>query len=309
MSVAVVVLAHEDPQQVRRLIRSLSGLDVFLHCDARAGTRMCAEMTQGAPETLQLLPRRPTRWGGWSIFDAELRGLQTALDRSQAEHIIVASGRCYPLVSVQELQDELASWRGLSRFRLFPLPYSGWNTGRLRDGGYRRLRWRYLTIRGDGVQVKGFPIPLYRRRLPAGLEAYGVSCWRIYARHHAAKLLEVLNQRRDLTHFFRTSHIPDELCPGSILRSSDLVGPVAQDVRHDCPWHIVWPEAPSRGAGHHPRFLTLQDLPVLREMQSRPRRTPSTGDDNPELYRRLFTRKIHSHEGELLDAIDEELRR
>lgn len=309
MSVAVILLAYDDPMQVRRLIGALSGLDIFLHCDGRSSARVCAEMTEGAPARLRLLPRRPTGWGDWSILDAEFRGLRAALDATTAEHFVVASGSCYPLISVPDLQDDLAGWRDLSRFRLFPLPFSGWNTSRLRDGGLRRLRWRYLTVKDHSVYVGRSPVPLYPRKLPPGLAPYGHSSWRIYARRHAARLLEVLDSRPDLVRFFRTSHIPHESCPGSILRSPALVGTIAEQIRHDCPWHIDWPDPDGGVPASRPRFLSLTDLPALRALQARPRRPADTPDAEAENYRRLFARKLRSTEPELADAIDEELRR
>ncbi len=309
MSVAVIILAYEDPVQVRRLIGSLTGLDVFLHCDGRSPAHVSAAMTEGAHARVRRLTRRPTGWGDWSIFDAELRGLRAALEATTAEHFVVASGSCYPLVSVQELQDDLASWRGMSRFRLFPLPFAGWNAPHFRDGGMRRLRWRYLTVKDHYVHLGRFPVPLHRRRLPTGLAPYGHSSWRIYARQHAAKLLEVLDSRPDLVRFFRTSYLTHETCPGSILRSPSLVGPAAEQVRHDCPWHIDWPNPDNGTPARRPRFLTLADLPVLRTLQARPGRAPDTPDGEAESYRRLFARKLRSTEPDLLDAIDEEFRR
>jgi hypothetical protein len=305
----VIILAYDDPAQVRRLIRALRGLDVFVHCDGRSPDHICAGMTEGAHAKVRLLRRRPTGWGDWTILDAELRGLRAALDSTAAEHLVVASGSCYPLVSAQELQDDLAGWRGMSRFRLFPLPFSGWNTPRLRDGGLRRLRWRYLTVKDHCVYLGRLPVPLHPRKLPADLVPYGHSSWRIYARRHAVSLLEVLDTRPDLVRFFRTSHIPHESCPGSILRSPSLVGPISGQVRHDCPWHIDWPEPVNGIPASRPRFLNLSDLPVLRELQARPRRPPDTSDDAAESYRRLFARKLRSTEPELLEAIDEEFRR
>ncbi len=57
---AAVILAHADPQQVRRLITSLAGLDVFLHCDAKTPDRVCSAMTEAAGTGVHAVPRRRT---------------------------------------------------------------------------------------------------------------------------------------------------------------------------------------------------------------------------------------------------------
>ena len=111
-SVAALILAHDDPAMVRRLIAALDGVDIFLHCDSKAPAAVVAEMTAGAGPRVRLVPRHRTAWASWSLVEAELAGLRMALEHSAAEHLIVLSGSCYPLVSVAELKDELL---GLAR--------------------------------------------------------------------------------------------------------------------------------------------------------------------------------------------------
>jgi hypothetical protein len=123
-AIAALILAHDNPRHVRRLIGALDGVDVFIHVDGKTDDVVVREMTVDAPD-LVLTPRHRAARRRWSAVEAELDGLRTVLDRSGAEHIVVASGSCYPLVSVEELEDELAQWRGLSRIELNPIPYDG----------------------------------------------------------------------------------------------------------------------------------------------------------------------------------------
>jgi hypothetical protein len=129
-ALAAVVLAHDDPEKVRRLIAALRGVEIFLHCDRKAPAEVVRRMLEGSGPDVHLAPRRPTHRLSWSLVEAELATVQFALDRTRAEHVIVLSGSCYPLVPVAELEDELAEWRGLSRLSLHPLPYETWNTPR-----------------------------------------------------------------------------------------------------------------------------------------------------------------------------------
>ncbi len=116
-----------------------------------------------------------------------------ALERSRAEHLIVMSGSCYPLVPVKEIEDDLAGWRDRSRLELNPLPYRPWDTARNPDGGLWRFQRRFVSFRGQILSVRGVPLRTLRRAIPADLRLQASSQWKIYARKHAAALLRVLD--------------------------------------------------------------------------------------------------------------------
>ena len=307
-SVAALILAHDDAPMVRRLIAALDGVDIFLHCDSKTPAAAVTEMTAGAGPRVRLVPRHRTSWASWSLVEAELAGLQMALEHSAAEHVIVLSGSCYPLVSVAELQDELSDWRSLSRLPLKPIPHRFWNTPRNPDGGMWRFRRRFVTFRDQTVFVGGVPLRTRRRAIPTELSLHASSQWKIYARAHAAEWLRILNDRPELRAFWRTTFVPDEACAASILRSPELTGPIADQVRDDLPWYIEWGDA---APASHPDWLRQRDFAALCAARRAPRRAPdrcSIGAADRDAYRKLFARKFCSHEARLLDRIDEELR-
>jgi hypothetical protein len=307
-SVAALILAHDDPPMVRRLIAALDGVDIFLHCDSRAPAALVSEMTADAGPRVRLIPRHRTAWASWALVEAELAGLRMALEHSAAEHLIVLSGSCYPLVSVAELQDELSDWRGLSRLPLIPIPNPVWDTPRNPDGGMWRFRRRFVTFRGQTVFVGGVPLRTRRRTIPTELNLLASSQWKIYARPHAAEWLRVLSDRPDLRAFWRTTLVPDEACAASTLSSPELTGPIADELRDDFPWHLEWGDA---AVADHPGWLRERDFAALRAARQAPLRAPdrcSIAPADRDAYRKLFTRKLSSREGRLLDRIDEELR-
>jgi len=308
-SVAALILAHDDAPMVRRLIAALDGVDIFLHCDSKAPAALVTEMTAGAGSRVRLIPRHRTAWASWSLVEAELAGLRMALEHTPAEHLIVFSGSCYPLVSVAELQDELADWRGLSRMPLIPVPNRSWDTPRNPDGGMWRFRRRFVTFRGQTVYVGGVPLRARRRPIPSELSLHGSSQWKIYARAHAAEWLRVLSDRPDLRAFWRTTLVPDEACAASILSSSELTGPIAGELRDDLPWFMEWGDA---AKADHPHRLREGDFAALRAARRAPRRAPdrcAIGAADRDACRKLFARKVSSRDGRLLDRIDEELRK
>lgn len=292
---AAVILAHDDPRQVQRLIGALAGIDLFLHCDARTPDDVCMAMTRGTDHPITLLPRRRTVRTSWSLVAAELSGLEEAVARTAAEHIVVMSGSCYPLVSVPELLDRLSGCRGESLMGVARLPFPPWNTPRNQDGGYWRFRRKFVTFRDQVVHIGSVPLRTVKRETPTDLVLHSASEWKIYARAHALALLEMLKRRRDILDFFRTSYIPDESCVASVLCSPRLSGELAEHVHDAHPWYIGWD---AMGPGGHPRSLTIDDLPELRQARRGSGGIP-----------KLFARKLSSATPELLTAIDEELRR
>jgi hypothetical protein len=305
--VAAVILAHRDPNMVRRLIAALDGVDIFLHCDRKAPGVCVQEMTAGGGLRVRLVPQRRTSWASWSLVEAELAALAMALDHSAAEHLLVLSGSCYPLVSVAELEDELSRWRGLSRLRLIPLPHSGWDTPRNPDGGMWRFRRRFVSVRGRTLFVGSVPLRTFRQWIPPELCLHASSQWKIYARPHVQVLLRILSERADLLRFWRSSFVPDESCAASILRSPALVGSIAEEQRDDLPWYVDWGE----GLTDHPVWLRESDFPALGAARWAPPRPPEQNGSSAnacDAYRKLFARKVSSHESRLLERIDQELR-
>jgi hypothetical protein len=305
-SIAVVILAHNNPAHVRRMTQALTGLDIFLHCDSKTSNGVLEMMTAGAPDIV-LSPRYRTARASWGMLEGELAGIRIALERSRAEHIVVASGSCYPLVSVADLQDELASWRGLSRLELSPIPYHAWSfrSGEP-DGGLWRFNRRFLTIRGSMLLVyRGYPIPVGRREIPPMLSLHASSQWKIYAREHAQTLLRVLDEHPDLVRFWRGTFAVEESCVASILSSRELVGSVVDELRHDRTWYIDWR---GKEVGGHPRWLDIGDFPRLKIERNLPPLQPDDDRARGDTSRKLFARKFGVGSDDLLDLIDRELR-
>jgi hypothetical protein len=306
-ALAAVMLAHDRPEHVHRLVRALDGVDVFVHCDSRTAPEVFAAITTGLPDVVAVTPRHRTARSSWGMVEGELAGLRLALERSRAEHIIVCSGSCYPLVTVADLEDELSVWRGLTRIERTPLPYRGWSsrTRRHPDGGFWRLNQRFLT-RGERIVLApgGHPIPLYRRRIPSAIKAHASSQWKIYARKHAETLLRVLDERPELVRYWRTTFNSDESCVASILSSPELVGAVADELQHDRAWYIDWR---GKEVGGHPRWLDVEDFPRLEEHRNLAPLRPGDSYEQGDRSRKLFARKFGTDD-EVLDLIDAKLR-
>jgi len=288
--VAGVILAHADPAQVARIIQVLSPIPLFLHCDRRTPDHVFRAMLEGSPERVRVVPRRRTSLSSWSLVAAELDGLRAALAATKADHIIVMSGSCYPIIATGELIARLEARRGQTLFTAGPLPIAGWETWRNHDGGHWRFNRRFLTIDDQVVRVGDIPLRTVRQRVPSSLVLHGGSQWKIYSRAHAERLLGALDSDPTLLAFFRHTFIPDESCAATILKSPVIAGVLTETVVSPAPWYMEWPSPGS----HHPSSLTAGAFENIRDARD------TAGS--------MFVRKVPSSSSDLLARIDEELR-
>ena len=214
-----VILAHSDAPMVRRLISTLHGADVFLHCDAATPADVARAMVPDGARDVHLIPRRKMKLASWSLVEAELAGLEMALEHSTAEHIAIVSGSSYPLASLEGIDAMLGALQGSDGGRAesdpvlqleFPLDRRRWNVAlqtSLPD------TWRQL---GDTVrQGRSALAP----KFPGRWSLHGSAQWKTYSRAHARALLDALNTATDQRPYWKHVYLPEESCAVSILKS------------------------------------------------------------------------------------------
>ncbi|QCR43824.1 hypothetical protein C1N91_10065 [Curtobacterium sp. SGAir0471] len=279
-ALACVVLAHEDPAQVRRLVAALDPFPVFLHCDDRTPDREHAAMTKGLPSRVRLLDRLRTGWARWENVEAELAGYRAALAETDASHIAVLTGSDYPLATTDEIDAVLAAHPGRSFLVTHPLPHADW-----RGGGWSRFRYRHWAWRKHMLRL---PVP---RRLPRDVVLTGGSQVKVISREHARAVLDVVDRRPDLVRFWRRAWIADESFVPSVLGSPALVPGFAEEHLEHSLWWIGWDGTRMKS----PPWLGTPDAGRLLEHWTAP-------DARPPL---LFARKFStSRSADLLDLVD-----
>lgn len=280
-AVACVVLAHEDPVHVRRLIEALDPFPVFLHCDARTPDEVFAAMTADLPDRVRLLPRIRTGWAKWENVAAEVEGYRAALACTDATHVAVLTGSDYPLGNAAEVAELLDRHQGVSFIGAHPLPYAEWGRG----GGKPRIRYPHWAWRKHMVRV---PIP---RRLPEGVVFAGGSQLKVLARRHAEAVVRTVDTRPDLVRFWRRTWIADETFVPSVLRSPALTPGFEHEHVAESLWWIGW----DGSARKSPPWLTIADAGRLLERRTLP------GVDVPQLFARKFSTE---RSADLLDLVD-----
>ncbi|WP_083420795.1 beta-1,6-N-acetylglucosaminyltransferase [Curtobacterium sp. MCBA15_009] len=278
---ACVVLAHEDPVHVRRLVEALDPFPVFLHCDSRTPDDVHRAMTEGLPDRVRLLPRIRTGWARWENVEAEVAGYRAALAETDATHVAVLTGSDYPLASPAETTALLEAHRDRSFVFAHPLPHPEWG----RDGGVGRIRYRHWAWRKHMLRL---PVP---RRAPRDVVLTGGSQLKVLARRHAAAVVDTVDRRPDLTHFWRRTWVADETFVLSVLGSPALVPGFADEHVPHSLWWIGWDGTAQKS----PPWLTIEDAGRLLAGRT------DTADALPQVFARKFST---DRSADLLDVVD-----
>jgi hypothetical protein len=278
---ACIVLSHEDPTHVRRLVAALDPFPVFLHCDASTDDDAFAAMTADLPERVRVLPRMRTGWAKWENVAAEVAGYRAALAETDATHVAVLTGSDYPLAGAAEIAAVMTANPGRSFVDVQPLPHPAWG----RDGGRSRVRFRHWAWRKHMLRL---PIP---RRAPRGVVFGGGSQLKVLARHHAQGVVDVVDGRPDLVTFWERVWIGDETFVPSVLLTPAFTPDFADaHVAHPL-WWIGWDGTKQKS----PPWLGIEDAGRVLE------RRASADQSAPFLFARKFSTE---RSGDLLDVVD-----
>ncbi len=280
-----VVLAHDDPRHLRRLIAALDPFPVYVHCDLRTPRDTFEQMITDLPKRCLVLDRVATGWARWGIVDAEIAGYRTALADPGVSHIALLTGSDYPLASTVEISAFLAQHRGESLTLFHPLPYPLWG----RSGGIARIRFRHWAYRKHMIRL---PVP---RRLPSAVVLAGGSMSKILARKHAEAVVTAYDAHPDLVRLWRRSWCPDETFVPSVLSTPEFAPGWAQEHVDRSMWWIGWDDSSRKS----PPWLGIEQFDTLA-------RARAAGTDGIGY---AFARKFGTtHDTAVLDAIDRELR-
>jgi len=276
MTLAIVVLAHDAPDQLALLLSTLQApqVRVYLHVDRHSElapfTKALADV---GVEGVTLLPRHATAWASMELVEAALEGLVRGVE-DDCDYFLLISGRDLPLRPVEEIVGFAEAAGSRSYLEHFPLPDPRWRfEGRERTDFYtytvrgRRetciprgedtsfLSWKGWLL-NEALRVRGaFKEP---RSFPPYARPFGGSQWWNLSRAAADAVLGFLDDHPDYRRYHEHTLAPDELFFQSILLGTPLAGEL--ETVDDNLRFMRWPEGES-----HPRFLTVEDAPALRE--------------------------------------------
>ncbi len=257
---AIGLLAHTRPDQVRKLIEALASDDVVvvLHVDARCRMPVAEFVPEGS-NVVVVEKRVKVWWGGVSVVDATIEIMRTAA-ALEPEAFSLISGACWPTRSPEAIIERLCADGGEG-------PAGHLGAVPMRPGWWTRLDRLHLShpapklIKMGAVWI-GIRLPSRRRsRIPP---PYGMSFWLDLRGDVLAWVVAELDRDRDYRRAFRFTHLSDEIFFNTLLMNSRFAPEMSVVVAPED--HLYGLRYIRWGDEFHPETLTDEDLARARQL-------------------------------------------
>ncbi len=247
--IAYFILVHRYPEQFKRMFKAIYASDnhYLVHIDRNSGPLIAANIKAFLSNypTTALLPAKRALWGGYSLVDAELRGMAQLLKMdSQWTHFINLSGQDFPLKSQAYIRDFLKTQVGKQFIQAL-------DQAKIRPDTMNRLQHIFIEA-FNRIFRTGIA-----RSYMVGVTPYIGTQWKVVSRAFCAFVCHDPAVTRYKA-FYRNSFIADEGFFQTVMMNAGVHGQVINDDLRMIDW------VPDGDIKLRPRNFTAQDAPALR---------------------------------------------
>jgi len=248
IAIAYLILVHRYPGQFKRLFRAIfhPANYYLIHVDKRSGVGLQTEIQDflSSFANASLLKSQSTLWGGYSLVNAELRGVAELLKMGlKWEFFINLSGQDFPLKSQTRIQDFLNRNIGKDFIGVA-------DQRKIRPDTLPRIEKYYVEF-GDRI----LQIPITRPYL-RGVNPYIGGQWKILSRTFCEFVCYSLEVER-FKRFYRHTLISDEGFFQTVIMNTSYEGRIVNDDKRT----IVW--VPMGTIKLRPKDFTSKDAEFL----------------------------------------------
>ncbi len=295
MSIAYLILAHNTPRHLPRLIQALrsNSSACFVHLDRKSRSRKFRQAVAGPVHFTRA--RRRVHWAEFSIVEATLILIREALEDPRGfDRFVLLSGSDYPLWPAASIETFFETHPEKEFIEIKPLND---DPDRLQRIEMYCVPPRYPAVYRESIhQLQRWgmlPETRSHRLYLGGREPYYGSQWWAVTREACETILEFTARERRAVRFFRNAACSDECFFHTILGNSHLRPRIYRSLTY-----ADW----DRGSIRHPAKITPSHLRRFRPMLSR-----SIGElarhetDDGSLW--LFARKFPDKSGRLVEEL------
>jgi hypothetical protein len=251
--IAYLILVHRYPSQFKRLFRAIwhPANYYLIHVDKRSGVELLAEIQDFLLgfANASLLKSESMLWGGYSLVDAELRGIKELLKMgSEWQFFINLSAQDFPLTSQTYLQDFLGRNIGKDFIKVA-------NQSKFRPDTLSRIE-NYVTESGDSI----LSTPILKRPYLRGVTPYIGNQWMILSRKFCEFVCYSPEVER-FKRFYRHTFIADEGFFQTVIMNTSYMGTIVNDDKRTIDW------VPLGTIKLRPRDFTSKDAEFLLASQ------------------------------------------
>jgi hypothetical protein len=222
MKISFILIAHEPPEILRPLIESLltSGSNVYVHYDLNTPHDLIGSSESWGldsfPARLFHANRLSVNWGSWSIVEATLSCLRTALNyKDDADYLMLISGSCMPIKPISHLQQFLQKNQNFDFIEAVNTLSKIWVKGGIQKERWSKFHfaftnWRKYPCRFS-LSLKIQDTLKIKRRMPLKHAPHMGSQWWCLRTATAKTILGVMDRSPWVKWFYKYTWIPDEL--------------------------------------------------------------------------------------------------
>jgi tetratricopeptide (TPR) repeat protein len=218
MKLGFIILAHNQPDAVRRLVDVLAGAghQVVIHFDTSAPAdqqQTVRSLEQAYTGIVRVVSQVHCVWGEWSLVEAVLVALRE-FERmpEKPDYIHLMSGADFPIRPIADLQEFLRRHPDKDFIECCDVTQRRWVKGGL---SMERFRFffpvNFRTSRKTFDRIVRWHRKLHiRRKIPLGMTPHMGSQWWTLRWSTCAGILEFLRKNPRVISYFRSTWIPDE---------------------------------------------------------------------------------------------------
>lgn len=251
MKIAHLILIHENPLQIKRLIQRLAhpDADFYVHIDLK--TDINPFLFLQSQNIKFIINRVRVHWGAYSVVQATVNGLSEILKTgNKYDYINLMSGQDYPLKSTSDIHYFLENNPNKAFMHTLSVE-NEWKEAIHRITKYHLSEYTFF---GKYTLEKWLNLFLPLRKMPNNLVAVGRSQWFTITSTHAEYLVNYLQKNKNVKRFFELTWGSDEFVFQTILFNSEY----RKDIVNDNLRYIDWSEKKAS-----PKTLTINDLSTL----------------------------------------------
>lgn len=251
MKLAYFIMAHKNPQQVRRLVDVMYDPNHYylIHFDQKAAAECHAlsrELAASYPN-IYAMPSMNCWWGGFSLADVVLRAIEYLVPAADDWSMFInVSGQDFPLCSQEAVVDYLRDKQEYNFIECFD-PQNVWL-----DEGPRNYRVG-LELSGRTGILEIPRLRINRDFLIGGRRVYGGAAWYIFNRPFCEYLTTAREVQMYRSFFKHVPHSAENFFQTVIMHS-----PFRASIIQDYKRQINWSENRS-----NPKIYTVADYDEL----------------------------------------------
>ncbi len=218
--IAYFILVHRLPEQFKRMFKAIydPANHYLIHVDKSSGPKLEADIAAFVSpyQNTAMLKGQKANWGGYSLVDAELRGMKQLLAMNDEwSHYINLSGQDFPLKSQSYIKDYLTKNKGKEFIRVL-------NQAQLRPDTMHRVKQVCVEVMGRIVRT-----PIARHFLKGAIPYIGTQ-WKIVSREFCEYACHAPEADR-FKRFYKNSFIADESFFQTLMMNGAPHGKIVRD--------------------------------------------------------------------------------